>query len=602
MVARAAHIVQRDRTYHFRRKVPKHLKIRFPIGELSCSLKTANRGLAGRRARQLYLFSDDLFRLVEDEDPGVLSQEKLAAIVQDFYALVLRLESEGRLKLPALSEADRENRARRYAERAQSLRLRLARNDLDGADWVRPTVAKHVDFEKLDRVEQQQVRQSLMRAAVELSDALKDRFEGNFDHEPSDPLFKVRVGQPLEPKPKQGSFAKDREQLIEAKPAVSPSVNSHLEVEPLAQVASVEEALSDECSGELFAITSKAFTQKQVKTAQWEKQTAAQASKSYELFQALNGNLNLSRYTRQHAVKFKNTIEQLPADYGKATAYRGLSIPQILESAAAEAPRLSSRTVQRHISALSALWEGLIVPLGKPNIFSDFRFSHKVRAREQRSMWSRANLQKLFATPVWRGCRSASRRTAPGSMIIRDEKFWLPLLAVFTGAREEELCQLHCVDVRLEEGIWVIDINAKPPRRLKNATAVRLVPLHNEIVRVGFLNYVDELRGQGQTRVFPRLKPGGADGRFGHNFTKWFTRYRQDLGLYEPGLDFHSFRHSATTFLHQGGVEDSVLDRLTGHTTTGETARYTKGSNIGQLADAIQRMDTGLDLSSLYET
>jgi integrase len=94
--------------------------------------------------------------------------------------------------------------------------------------------------------------------------------------------------------------------------------------------------------------------------------------------------------------------------------------------------------------------------------------------------------------------------------------------------------------------------------------------------------------------VFPNLKPGGADGRLGHNYTKWFTRYRRDVGLYEPGKDFHALRHSATTFLHQGGAEDSVIDRLTGHTTPGETARYTKGSSIVQLQAAIDAIDLGL--------
>jgi hypothetical protein len=432
MVARAAHIVQRNRTFHFRRKIPKHLKTCFPVSELSCSLRTADPGLAGRRARQLYLFSDDLFRLVEVEDPHVLSQEKLAAIVQDFYALVLRLENEGRLKMPALSEADREKRAGRHSERAEALRLRLARNDLDGADWVRPVVAKHVDYEKLDRMEQQQVRQSLIRAAVEISDALKGRYEGIFAHEPSDPLFKLRAErQPtLELKKQSSESFKLNPIEVNTEMAGTSGTENNGEAIPLAPAHILADAETEQRKHELFESTAAAFSQKQVKTAQWEKQTAAQAEKSYELFQALNGNHQLAQYTRQHAIAFKNAVEQLPADYGKSKLYRGLQISQILERAGPEAARLSSRTVQRHISALSALWEGTIVPLGKPNIFSGFRFTHKLRAQEQRSMWSRADLQKLFSTPVWRGCRSSSRRSAAGSLIIKDEKFWLPLLAV----------------------------------------------------------------------------------------------------------------------------------------------------------------------------
>ena len=141
----------------------------------------------------------------------------------------------------------------------------------------------------------------------------------------------------------------------------------------------------------------------------------------------------------------------------------------------------------------------------------------------------------------------------------------------------------------------------KLPRKLKNKSAVRLVPIHRELIRLGLLRYVEKQRQAGSARVFPNLHPGGADGRLGHGFTKWFTRYRRDVKLYEEGRDCHSFRHSATTFLHQGGVPDSVVDRLTGHTTPGETARYTKETDLAQLKAAIDKVDIDVDFAGLYE-
>lgn len=217
-------------------------------------------------------------------------------------------------------------------------------------------------------------------------------------------------------------------------------------------------------------------------------------------------------------------------------------------------------------------------------------------------MWSPDDLARLFKTPIWTGCKSAGRRTLPGSMIIRDEKFWIPLIAVFSGARQEEICQLHIDDIQQQAEIWVFDINAKPPRQLKNKSAVRIVPIHKELIRIGFLEYVEAQRKAGQDRVFSNLEPGGADDRLGHGFTKWFTRYRRDVGLYEPGKDFHSFRHSATTLLHHGGVEDSIIDRITGHVLQGESGgRYNKVSLVKQLNAGIQAIDFGVDFSALYK-
>ncbi len=168
--------------------------------------------------------------------------------------------------------------------------------------------------------------------------------------------------------------------------------------------------------------------------------------------------------------------------------------------------------------------------------------------------------------------------------------------------RQEEICQLYVEDIRQDEGIWFIDINDRAPRKLKNATAVRRVPIHSQLIRLGFLAHVEAQRRRRQDRIFPTLEPGGADGRLGHAFTKWFTRYRRDVKLYRQGLDFHSFRHTATTLMHQAGTATAVIDHVTGHVTPGETARYTKRSSLSQLQAAIESIAIGVDLTQLHTT
>ena len=37
-------------------------------------------------------------------------------------------------------------------------------------------------------------------------------------------------------------------------------------------------------------------------------------------------------------------------------------------------------------------------------------------------MWDGAALAELFATPVWRGCKSEARRTTPGTLVLRDAR------------------------------------------------------------------------------------------------------------------------------------------------------------------------------------
>ncbi len=74
-------------------------------------------------------------------------------------------------------------------------------------------------------------------------------------------------------------------------------------------------------------------------------------------------------------------------------------------------------------------------------------------------MWEKAELARLFATPIWTGRLSEQRRTTLGSPILRDKKFWLPLITVFSGLRLEEICQLYGVDIKRHEGISFFDID-----------------------------------------------------------------------------------------------------------------------------------------------
>lgn len=119
----------------------------------------------------------------------------------------------------------------------------------------------------------------------------------------------------------------------------------------------------------------------------------------------------------------------------------------------------------------------------------------------------------LFATPVWRGCKSEWSRSTPGTLIIRDERFWLPLIAVFSALRQEEICQLELDDIRQEGGIWYFDINNRPPRQLKNRSAVRFVPVHDELIRLGLMIYIENCGKLEQAAFFHnshRVGPMGA--------------------------------------------------------------------------------------------
>jgi hypothetical protein len=68
--------------------------------------------------------------------------------------------------------------------------------------------------------------------------------------------------------------------------------------------------------------------------------------------------------------------------------------------------------------------------------------------------------------------------------------FWLPLMALFTGARLNELAPLAAADVVTDAATGIVSINiARSPSQ--DSWFGRLVPIHPELTRIGLLRFVD---------------------------------------------------------------------------------------------------------------
>lgn len=568
-MASSLNVFRRGTTFYFRRVWPKSVRPHVGMREFVRSLKTADRRLAGLLARSLYVCSENLVLKLRAAD--MLTETKIAELVADFRTLVLEIDNGLRISEPPLDEVQHAELRTAAGQMLADIGDELSHVDHRRADFALDILVRRHQL-RLGEFEQAQLRQAIMIAGTEMAKVIERRTRGDFSDGVSySNLVAASNDVPVERSPgRLQPPAPDK-----APPTAGASTNKSL-----------------------FSNLSIAFLRDQRGGKIWEEQTARQAEKTFSLFKELHGDRELTNYSRKDAASFKTRLQELPADYGKAATFRNAQMEEILALDKGRSPavaRLSMTTVKRHFSALSSMWQwaaqnGHV----DSNPFQGHSFPSRLRANEQRDMWQLGELDQLFQTPVWTGCLSPTRRSTPGSVIVRDEKFWLPIIAVLSGMRQEEICQLHVEDIKEVEGYWVFDINSKPPRRLKNRNAIRRVPIHSELKRLGFLDYVEKQRAIGQILLFPQLTSGGADGRLGHGYSKWFARYRQDVGLYRKGLDFHSFRHTATTLMQHAGVAIAAIDELTGHATPGETARYSHGLRMEQLHSAIEAINVRL--------
>jgi integrase len=316
------------------------------------------------------------------------------------------------------------------------------------------------------------------------------------------------------------------------------------------------------------------------------------------------GDRPVDQYSRGDVTTFLDTLRRLPTGYGKSPKDKNRPLAAIIaEADAKDAERLQDKTVKRHLSALSVFLHfskdrGHLSNVARADLTDDHRFRAQRSAKVQRDAWTSEDLRALFASPVWSGCAGDRQRSKSGPHIIRDSKYWLPLLALFHGARLEELADLYGRDVREVDGIWtlhiveMLDKAGGGSRRLKTGNAERLIPLHPEMIRLGFLAYVQNTAPGADDPLFPDLEPQGMDRRRGPRITRWFVHYRKQIGLYRPGVAHHAFRHTAITRLTDS-ITDYQQERhrnyLMGHASGGGegSVRYDKGPGLKAVAETL---------------
>jgi integrase len=186
-------------------------------------------------------------------------------------------------------------------------------------------------------------------------------------------------------------------------------------------------------------------------------------------------------------------------------------------------------------------------------------------------------------------------------------RFWIPLLALYTGCRLEEIASLYCEDVFEHEGLWCIDINDNYDRTIKNKNAIRSVPLHPFLVeQLKFPQYVAKIKAQGSDRVFTDLKK--ENHKYGNVLSKRFNYYlRKKAGIIDKKKTFHSFRHNVTNHLmNKPGMEhmESMVEELSGRAGKTETRRtYFKGYRSDVLyKKCISKLKYEVDLSHLKQS
>jgi len=288
------------------------------------------------------------------------------------------------------------------------------------------------------------------------------------------------------------------------------------------------------------------------------------------LLTTIVGDVAFSSLKHPQLAQFKQKLIKLPANINKIAAYRGKSIDEVLQMDNVKPMALN--TANKYLSRISSLFEWAMKQgYTDKNYASGLGLGSDKKAQDERSEFTHDELKALFESDQYRE-----------GQFNHASHYWVPLIALYAGARLNEVCQLSLSDIKCIEGIHVFDINDKGDKKLKNKNSRRQVPIHSTLIKLGFIAYCNQLKLDNhqapemepvELKLFPELK-AGRDG-YGTAMSRWFGRYRKQVGVTDEGKVFHSFRHTVINHLKQKGVTKEIVAAIVGHTDESETfGRY----------------------------
>lgn len=281
--------------------------------------------------------------------------------------------------------------------------------------------------------------------------------------------------------------------------------------------------------------------------------------------------------TRDDCMQFFERLRRLPSNAHKKAALKGKTFTELTEADAGGFVALAPGTVNDQMGRVSSFFKWTRDVFGLPTNPAASIAIANVNS-EGRAVFTEEDLVSMFSEKSW-----GERRFK------HSYYYWLPLLGFYTGARINELCQLRPADFSQVNGVDVISLaNLEDEEaRAKNLNARRRVPVHSELVRLGLLRWVDELRAQNRDRIFWTLS-AGRDG-FGDYASKWFRRFTQRVGVYEKQKKvFHSLRVGFISQLLNMDQPTHKIAAVVGHETGSVTGDiYWKERDAAPLLEMV---------------
>lgn len=317
------------------------------------------------------------------------------------------------------------------------------------------------------------------------------------------------------------------------------------------------------------------------KEPEWTPKTKMEMGGVFKFLLELLGDVDVVDITRQAVLDLRARLMRLPPNMHKR--YPDQSIQQLLNRT--DIVPMSTKSVNKHVGGIGGLLRYCLdTGIVTANNATGLKLSEKGRVDEERSSYSIDDLKFIVNNLP---CKA----TLP-------ERYWIPLIGMYSGLRLNEICQLYVDDVQQVEGIWCFSINGAKDKRLKNAASERMLPVHLKLIDLGLLEHWEKIRKTAAPRLWTNLTWMDING-YSNGFGKWYQRFNREHVTDDPKKVFHSFRHLVTDTLKQAGIQDSLIAELVGHSHGSHAmtmGRYGKRYQPKIFLEALKHLDYGIEI------
>jgi integrase len=360
------------------------------------------------------------------------------------------------------------------------------------------------------------------------------------------------------------------------------------------QTASNTAAPSKETTGIALEGSFEEFLK--IKKINWKKAGGMEKSYRQTYFPILKevfGQVKTGDLTKSNVNELIQIVTSIPSNRHKIKEFKNLSLRDFLKTEIPKEQLLSPVTLKKYLDQFGTYFRWLksvdysLINLDEP--LKNIKIN-RPRSQDQKDKFTKEEIRKLFN----------SKQYVNGTHK-KPSEFWVPLIALYTGARLNEICQLSMRDCYEDESLkrWVFNFNEDPSEALdksiKKPHHKRPVPFHKRLIELGFLEFIKFQKSKKATRVFSELPYVSDENKYGDKIQRWFNRtYKKNCGITSENTSFHSLRHTVITHLvNEKDVDPNKIATGLGQVAIGGVTQttYTKPLDLKEYSIYFDKID-----------